>query len=93
MKEPMGPHDVRRLIRSILTDGVYWTSSHAQDEMRKDSLTEVDVVNVIRGGIVSPGEWENGSWRYRVRTAKIAVVVAFESDTELVIVTAWRSER
>jgi hypothetical protein len=48
-------------------------------------LTTVDAVNMLRGGIVEPGEFENGSWLYRVRTARMCVVVA-----ELRIVTAWR---
>jgi hypothetical protein len=51
MKEPLNAHEVRRLIREILANGVYWTSSHAQAEMRKDELTELDVVNVLRGGV------------------------------------------
>ncbi len=58
--------------------------------MAKDGLAEVDVVNVLRGGVVEPGEWENGSWRYRVWTSRIAVVLAFRSETMLVVVTAWR---
>jgi hypothetical protein len=53
-------------------------------------LTMVDVTNVLRGGVVDPAEFENGSWRYRVRTARIAVIVAFRSETELRVVTAWR---
>ena len=44
---------------------------------------------VSRGGIVEPAEFESGSWRYRVRTARMCVV-AFRSETELRIVTAWR---
>jgi hypothetical protein len=50
----------------------------------------VDVTNVLRGGVVDPAEFENGSWRHRVRTARIAVIVAFRSETELRVVTAWR---
>ena len=50
----------------------------------------VDAINVLRGGIVEPGEFENGSWRYRVRTQRMYVVVAFRSETELRVVTAWR---
>jgi hypothetical protein len=53
-------------------------------------LTMVDVTNVLRGGVVDPAEFENGSWRHRVRTARIAVIVAFRSETELRVVTAWR---
>jgi hypothetical protein len=40
--------------------------------------------------VVDPAEFENSSWRYRVRTARIAVIVAFRSETELRVVTAWR---
>jgi hypothetical protein len=58
--------------------------------MSKDSLTELDVTNTLRGGVVQPCEWENGEYRYRVLTSKIAVVISFASETLLVIVTAWR---
>jgi hypothetical protein len=53
-------------------------------------MTTGDAVNVIRGGVVQPPEWEGGEWRYRVRTARMYVVVAFESESELVVVTGWR---
>jgi hypothetical protein len=68
--------------------------------MDKDGLSDVDVVNVLRGGVVRPAEFENGSWRYRVETQRITVVVAFDPDPdeaetedeiELVVVTAWRA--
>ena len=38
----------------------------------------------------SPPELERGTYRYRVCTAKIVAVVAFRSDKELRVVTAWR---
>jgi hypothetical protein len=90
MQEPLTPTAAKQLIRKILAEGVYWTSAHADQEMLKDSLTQVDAVNVLRGGVVEPAEWENGSWRYRVRTARIVVVIALDSEMELTIVTAWR---
>jgi hypothetical protein len=58
--------------------------------MAKDRLSMVDVDNTLRGGWVEPAEYENGSWRYRVCTARIVVVVAFDSDDALTVVTAWR---
>jgi hypothetical protein len=61
--------------------------------MLDDDLTTVDCENVLRGGVVRPGEYEHGNWRYRVETSKITVVVAFRSEQELVVVTAWRSGR
>jgi len=88
--EPLSPPEARRLIRAILDSGSVAFSKHAEEEMAKDNVTIVDVANVLRGGVVDPGEYENGSWRYRVRTARIAVIVAFRSETELRVVTAWR---
>ena len=92
MREPLGPSEARRLIREVLRDGEVVSSKHATDEMRNDGLTLVDCVNVLRAGVVEPAEWERGSWRYRVHTARIWVVVAFRSEQRLVVVTAWRSK-
>lgn len=88
--EPLSPPDARRLLREILQNGSVAFSRHAEQEMAKDELTMVDVTNVLRGGVVDPAELQRGSWRYRVRTARIAVIVAFRSETELRVVTAWR---
>ena len=96
LKEPLGPVEAKALIRSILTVGSVMWSRHALDEMARDEhgeITRVDVVNILRGGVVEPGELERGSWRYRVHTIRIWVVIAFNSETELVVVTAWRVGR
>lgn len=58
----------------------------------KDNLAMVDCTNVLRGGVVDPPDFEKGTWRYRVRTMRIRVVVAFRLDSKLVIVTAWREK-
>jgi hypothetical protein len=42
---------------------------------------------------VDPAELENGTWRYRVRTPKIAVIIRFVDDDELMVVTAWRIKK
>lgn len=88
--EPLKPHETKRLIRQILESGNVSFSPHAEKELAKDKLTMVDATNVLRGGTVDEGELENGSWRYRVRTQRIAVIVAFRSASELRVVTAWR---
>lgn len=93
MREPLSPPAAKKLIRGILKDGRVNFSRHAREEMAKDKLVEIDAVNVLRGGVVEPGEWENGSWRYRVRTQRIVVVIAFRSESALVVVTAWRMNR
>ncbi len=93
MDEPLSPPEAKRLIREILAGGEVVSSRHATEEMKNDDLTMVDCINVLRGGVVEPAEWENGTWRYRVHTQRIWVVVAFRSETRLVVVTAWRSKR
>lgn len=84
-------HEARNIIRACIKDGgSVTTTSHARREMAKDRLEMTDVVAVLRAGIVEPGEWENGAWRYRIRTRKMVVVVELESPMELSVVTAWR---
>lgn len=90
MDEPLTPAAAKKLIKEILKSSEAAMSRHALEEMEKDNLIVGDIINVIRGGIVEEGEFENGSWRYRVRTAKIVAVVCFRSETELRVVTCWR---
>ena len=87
--EPVSPSEAKRLIAEILKTGTYRFSSHAEQEMVKDNLTTVDCVNVLRGGWVDSCDCERGTWRYRVCTNLIYVVVAFRSPTALTVVTAW----
>ena len=93
MDEPLGPDAARKLIREILRAGRFIYSRHAKEELLAADLTTVDCENVLRGGVAGPGEFEHGTWRYRVETSRIAVVVAFRSEDELVVVTAWRIGR
>ena len=90
MDEPLGEPECRQLIRQVLSKGSLSFSRHALSEMATDRLAETDIVNVLRGGFPGPGELENGSWRYCVKTQRIAVVVSFRSRASLVVVTAWR---
>ena len=92
MDEPLGPDAAKRLIRKILQTGRFTYSGHAKEELVADDLTTVDCENVLRGGVIRPGEYERGGWRYRVETNRISVVVAFRSERELVVVTAWREQ-
>jgi hypothetical protein len=90
-REPFSTRQAKQLIERILRAGEVRFSGHALAELAQDKLDTVDCTNVLRGGVVEPPEWENGSWRYRVRTARMCVVVAFRSTAALVVVTAWRS--
>ena len=89
--QPLSTPDARTLIRQVLETGTVTWSSHALREMENDDLQTPDCTNVLRGGVVHPPDVERGTWRYRVSTGKICVVVAFRSETEIVVVTAWRS--
>ena len=86
-------------MRRLLSGGWIKWATHAEERLKEHRLTIPDVINVVRAGVVDEGELENGSWRYRVRTQRIAVVAAFDGDDDedkadtLVIVTAWRIER
>lgn len=87
----LDPNAARKRISRLLREGRITYSRHAREEMEKDNLTEVDVTNVLRGGhLTEPAENEKGTWRYRVHTNIICVVVTFREEPELVIVTAWR---
>jgi len=83
----------RRLLREILVSGTLTYSGHAKKELAKDKLTTQDVVNVLRAGVVEPSEFERGSWRHRVKTNTMCVVVVLVSEQEAVVVTAWRIRR
>ena len=91
MDEPLSSVHTKKLIRVILASGAVRFTTHALKEMEKDNLLESDVLHVLRAGVMRiPAEYEHGSWRYRLETSKNAVVVAFRSESVLVIVTAWR---
>jgi len=68
-------------------------SKHALEELRKDNLTTSDALNVIKSPdakIMSEGELEKGSYRYRLETNRILVVISFDTPTSFVVITAWR---
>lgn len=89
--EPYSNPDAMRKIKAIASMGHLAFSNHALKEMAIDHICEVDAMNVLRAGWMDePAEEKNGTWRYRVRTRKFVVVIAFRSDEVLAIVTAWR---
>lgn len=86
----MAPAAAKKLLRSILKDGSVAFTRHAQIELQKDNMKTTDVINVLRGGSITGPEWENGGWRYRAETQRFAVVFEFDSESECIVVTAWR---
>lgn len=92
MRHPLTPPAVKGLVRAIRVGGTVAFSSHGEQQMAKRGISRIDVDNILRGGTPQEGEMENGSWRYRICTPRFVVVVAFRSETALVVVTAWRVE-
>lgn len=93
LQHPLRNEDAKRRIAEILKTGRIGFSNHALEELAKDGLSTVDVTNVLRGGIVEFSEEVKRTWRYRVRTSRMTVVAAFQSDEALTVVTAWRKTR
>jgi hypothetical protein len=87
---PLKPPDAQKLARAIAADGDVDVSPHAYAAMADDKLETADCLNLLRGGVFSPPELIKGEWRYRVQTPRICIVIAFKSETELRVVTAWR---
>lgn len=91
LPEPLRPPAVKKLILKIITVGIVtYSQPHAEEQMRKRRINMVDCVNVLRGGVAKEGEYENGSWRYQICTPMMCVVVRFETESMLEVVTAWR---
>ena len=88
------PSQAKALLVKILTEGGNVEfRPHARQEMAKDGITELQVLSVLRGGVVEPAESINGEWRYRVRVLPIYVVVTFIAQTYMAVVTAWKRKR
>ncbi len=88
-EEPLAPDVAQRLVRHILATGGVVLSRHAAERIARHGLETKDWEHALGAGWVLTGEWENGSWRYQVRTQTVTVVVTFRSLAELVVVTAW----
>lgn len=89
--EPLRPPVVKNLVLQIISSGIVtYSQPHAEEQMKKRRISVVDCINVLRGGVANEGEYENGSWRYQIHTPKMCVVIRFESETFLEVVTAWR---
>jgi hypothetical protein len=68
-------------------------SKHAIAELENDNLILADALNVLKSPdarIFTEGEFERGSYRYRVETSFLMVVISFnETGDTIIVVTAW----
>jgi hypothetical protein len=91
----MGREEARKRVARIMQQHPERVrfSFHALEELEKDDLTTVDALNVMKSPtskIIREGEFEKGSFRYRLETGNLVVVIAFQQDGEgLAVVTAW----
>ncbi len=91
MREPFPSNVVKQhILTSLSTGGLLTFTKHALEEMEKDELLMREVRNALRSGTISAGELERGAYRYRVHSSRVCAVVAIRSETEVVVVTAWR---
>jgi hypothetical protein len=81
------------LIRQILREGEVTFSLHSLEEMDKDDIERADCLHALQGGVVLSEELMSGTWRYRVFAQRLTVIVAFRSERELRVVTAWRNQK
>ncbi len=81
---------VRKLIREILRSGEVIFTPHAEEQLEERDLDRADCLSVLRGGWCEFEEFINGTWRYRIVTQKMCVVIAFDSEEALAIITVWR---
>ncbi len=88
--EPLAPVAAKKLIRLILQSGTVDFTQHALEELANDRMSTGDALNVLRGGTVEHAELVGTIWRYRVRTAKMVVVIQFRQQTRFLVITAWR---
>lgn len=94
IESKLSPNQARKILTEILnragTSKITF-SRHCRDEMKKDSLTTVDVFNVLKAGLIyEEPEWTRGTYRYRVETDRIIVVIAFSQSHYVRCITAWR---
>lgn len=90
----LGRTQARKILTEILNrSGISKIafSRHCEEELKKDHLTTLDIFNVLKAGqIYEEAEWIHGTYRYRVETNNILVVVTFFNPDLIWCVTAWR---
>ena len=96
MTGPLAPPAAKVCILEILERGRIRFTKYCRGRMAERKVTEVDVMHVLRGGVVEPAELEGQAWRYRVRAGRIHVVVEIDQDVDgafVLTVTVWRKDR
>jgi len=94
LRSRMGNNRVRKVLTEILKSrpNNIVITSHCKKELKNDDLIVNDLINVLHKGMIyQDPEFEHGSWRYRVETNKITVIITFEKPQKIICVTTWRN--
>ncbi len=68
---------------------------HAEEEMRADAISKIDILHICKRGFVSSIEISGKRWRWRVvgrdcdGRAITAIVIPDEESGRITVVTAW----
>jgi len=93
---PLVPRRAMERIKQLWASGLYdWGYVHAEEQMVKRGLDNLDVENVVRYGQVTSWSKPGSHWRYRVdgrsvEQDEIAVVFELRKD-EMTVVTVMCS--
>lgn len=85
----------QRIRRIVEGRGTLSYTRHARERGEERGIDLTDCKNVLQGGFVDGSftTFEAGTWRYRVCTPRMAVVVAFSSEDRLVVITMMRRDQ
>ncbi len=86
---PAATAEARRRFRF----GTYRFTTHVEKRMNERRLDQLTVLAILRAGTcidITPPQGTN-DWTYTLATRDFSVVVAFEDEDGLALVTTWRN--
>lgn len=91
LNEPLTIADATRLVRRLAgCDGTIRLAGHAERQMAVRCIGFDEVLRTLRTGeVVRPAYRRRGSWRYRVERRQMCVVVEFDGESVVVVVTTF----
>lgn len=89
-------NQAKKVIQEFINSGApnITFTKHSLDRMAEKDIETTDVLNVLRAGFIYDEPEEiNSSFRYRIETSRMLVVVALKDPDNITIVTAWRKDK